>query len=61
MNKLDIDQLLEKFWSAETTEQEEKELKAYFEQAEIDESHTYAAPFLWTLFRIIVVQKILHT
>ncbi|MBK7789906.1 MAG: hypothetical protein IPJ54_15290 [Saprospiraceae bacterium] len=45
MNKLDIDQLLEKFWSAETTEQEEKELKAYFEQAEIDESHTYAAPF----------------
>ncbi|MBK8110282.1 MAG: hypothetical protein IPK46_08115 [Saprospiraceae bacterium] len=45
MNKLDIDQLLEKFWSAGTTEQEEKELKAYFEQAEIDESHTYAAPF----------------
>lgn len=45
MNNLYIDQLLEKFWSAETTEQEEKELKTYFEQADIDESHAYASPF----------------
>lgn len=40
-----IDQLLEKFWTAETSEQEEKQLKAYFSQNDIHESHAYAAPF----------------
>ena len=69
MNNLYIDQLLEKFWSAESTEQEEQELKNYFGQDEIDESHIYAAPFFVDYVQDngdagdithVVIQKLIH-
>lgn len=40
-----IEILLEKFWNAETTEQEEQQLKIFFQQPNIDPVLAYAKPF----------------
>lgn len=40
-----IEILLEKFWNAETTEQEEHKLKTFFLQPNIDPALAYAKPF----------------
>ncbi len=39
MNKVLIDQLLEKYWDAETSIEDEKLLKEYFHGSQIDEAH----------------------
>jgi len=44
-----IESLLEKFWNAETTEQEEQALKTFFQQPNIDPSLVYARPFFVAL------------
>ncbi|MBK8700195.1 MAG: hypothetical protein IPN29_11960 [Saprospiraceae bacterium] len=42
-NTQQIEELLEKYWMAETTNEEEGQLRAYFQSCEIDEAHQYAA------------------
>lgn len=45
MDTLYIETLLEKFWNAETTDQEEATLKEYFNQDAVDPVFEYAKPF----------------
>lgn len=45
MDTLYIETLLEKFWNAETTDQEEATLKEYFNQDAVDPIFDYAKPF----------------
>lgn len=45
MNTQYIETLLEKFWNAETTDQDETTLKDYFSQDAVDPALAYAKPF----------------
>ena len=49
MTTSNIESLLEKYWEGETTLDEERALKAYFAQAQIDEKWRDTAPFFRAL------------
>lgn len=45
MKQKEIDQLLIKYWNAETTLQEEAQIKAHFNEADLDENTAELAPW----------------
>lgn len=51
-----IQELLEKYWAGDTTIEEERRLKAYFENEEVAEDLRYAAPY----FRALMAEKALQ-
>jgi len=56
MNKSKIDQLLDKYWDAETTVEEEKQLSLYFNGGAVDPDHE-AYKDMFQLFRNNALQK----
>lgn len=53
MKKIEIDQLLKKYWDAESTLEEERTLSTYFTDGDVDPSHEQYAP----LFNFYVVER----